>query len=146
MIHVHVRNSEGRHILNAEAYRGAIAAIRAEVGDRLVIQVTSEALGVYPPAEQRAVVRDTHPEAVSLALRELVPDGSEESTFADLLAWMKHEQILPQIILYTPDEAVRTGRDETTRADPLGTIFRYFMCWAATPPARHLIRQICCLS
>ena len=82
MIHAHVRDRDGRHLLDAEAYRAAIAAIRAAVGDRLVIQITSEALGIYQPAEQMDVVREVRPEAVSLALRELLPDESHEAGFA----------------------------------------------------------------
>ncbi len=35
MIHVHVRDRDGKHLLDAEAYRQAIGAIRAEVRDRL---------------------------------------------------------------------------------------------------------------
>lgn len=107
MVHAHVRNGDGSHLLDADAYRDAIAAIRSTVGDRLVIQITSEALGQYTPAQQRAVVRAVKPEAVSLALRELVPDASEEAAFADLLLWMQREHVTPQIILYHPDEAVR---------------------------------------
>lgn len=109
MIHVHVRDRDGRHLLDADAYRAATQAIRAEVGDRLVVQITSEALGIYGPAEQRAVVRAARPEAVSLALRELVPDSSEEGAFADLLAWARREGCTPQIILYAADDAARLG-------------------------------------
>jgi uncharacterized protein (DUF849 family) len=107
MIHVHVRRADGRHLLDAAAFRAARDAIAAAVGDRLVIQATSESLGLYTPAEQAAVVRALRPEAVSLALRELVPDTAAEAGFADLLAWMRRENVLPQIILYEPDEAVR---------------------------------------
>lgn len=107
MIHVHVRKPDGSHLLDADAYRAAIDAIRAEVGQRLVLQITSEALGLYSPAEQRAVVRAVRPEAVSLALRELAPTDAEEGEFADLLSWLKKEESVPQIILYTPEEAVR---------------------------------------
>ena len=107
MIHAHVRKPDGQHLLDADAYRDAIAAIRGAVGQDLVIQITSEALGQYSPAQQRAVVRDVRPEAVSLALRELVPDASEEAAFADLLGWMKAENVAPQIILYDVAEAVR---------------------------------------
>src|SRR6202008_3948323 len=42
MIHLHVRDAEGRHSLDPEAYRAAIASICQEVGDRLVLQITSE--------------------------------------------------------------------------------------------------------
>ena len=83
MIHAHVRTADGHHLLDADAYKDATAAIRGAVGQDLVIQITSEALGKYSPAEQRAVVRDVRPEAVSLALRELVPDASEEAAFAE---------------------------------------------------------------
>jgi 3-keto-5-aminohexanoate cleavage enzyme len=107
MIHAHVRNPDGSHLLDADAYRAAIAAIRASVGDRLVIQITSEALGKYTPAEQRAVIRAVQPEAASLALRELVPDASEEAAFADLLVWMKRADVVPQIILYCAEDAAR---------------------------------------
>jgi uncharacterized protein (DUF849 family) len=107
MIHVHVRNPDGTHLLDADAYKAAIAAIRAEVADRMVIQITSEALGIYSPAEQIAVIKAVRPQAASLALRELVPDASHEAAFADLLAWMRREDVLPQIILYEPAEAIR---------------------------------------
>ena len=107
MIHAHVRDADGGHLLDADAYRDAIAAIRGAVGDRLVIQITSEALGKYTPAQQRAVVRAVRPEAVSLALRELVPDAGEEAAFADLLGWIRREAVTPQIILYSPEDAVR---------------------------------------
>jgi 3-keto-5-aminohexanoate cleavage enzyme len=107
MIHAHIRDREGGHLLDAETYRAAIAAIRGAVGDRLVIQVTSEALGIYRAAEQMAVVRDVRPEAVSLALRELVPDAGHEGAFAEFLAWLRTENVTPQIILYSPEETLR---------------------------------------
>jgi 3-keto-5-aminohexanoate cleavage enzyme len=107
MIHVHVRRPDGRHLLDADAYGQAIAAIRREVGDGLVIQITTEALGIYSPAEQIGVLKAVRPEAASLALRELVPDAAAEPAFAETLGWMKRENVLPQIILYDPSEAVR---------------------------------------
>ena len=55
MIHIHVRDAQGEHLLDADAYRAATAAIRATVGDGLVIQITSEALGKYSAEEQRAL-------------------------------------------------------------------------------------------
>ena len=107
MIHVHVRTPDGSHLLDADAYLEATAAIRGETGDRILVQITSEALGQYAPEAQRDVVRKVRPQSASLALRELVPDESEEKAFAELLSWMKAEQVVPQIILYTPDEATR---------------------------------------
>jgi len=107
MIHVHVRDGRGRHLLDADVYRQATDAIRAAVGDRLVVQVTSESLGIYSPAQQIDVIRRARPQAVSLGLRELVPDGDAETAFADLMRWIGTERIAPQIILYSPEEAIR---------------------------------------
>ncbi|MBM7045570.1 3-keto-5-aminohexanoate cleavage protein [Rhizobium lusitanum] len=106
MIHVHIRKKDGSHLLDAGAYREVMSAIRSRAGDDLVVQITSEALGLYTPPEQIAVVKETRPEAVSLALRELVPDASFEAAFGDLLLWMSKERVFPQIILYDPSEAV----------------------------------------
>jgi 3-keto-5-aminohexanoate cleavage enzyme len=105
MIHVHVRRDDGRHLLDGTAFTEAIAAIRARVGDGLVIQITTEALGIYTTSEQIAVLKAVRPEAASLALREYVTDQASEAAFADLLAWMKRERVIPQIILFEPRES-----------------------------------------
>jgi len=107
MIHAHVRDQEQQHLLDADAYRQAIDAIRAEVGQRMVIQITSESLGQYGSEEQMAVVRAVRPEAVSLALREILPSDSGEAAFAEFLQWLKAEHVVPQFILYSPEEATK---------------------------------------
>src|SRR5208283_769837 len=107
MIHLHVRKPDGSHLLDANAYKMAIDAVRKETAGQMIIQITSEALGIYSPAQQRAVVQEVKPEAVSLALRELVPDESEEAAFADFLRMLKRESVMPQIILYSVEEADR---------------------------------------
>jgi 3-keto-5-aminohexanoate cleavage enzyme len=107
MIHVHVRKPDGSHLLDADAYRAAIAAIRGSIGQSMVIQISSEGLGLYAPPEQMAVVRAARPEAVSLALRELAPDAAAEGAFAELLLWLRRERVAPQIILYSVEDAVR---------------------------------------
>jgi 3-keto-5-aminohexanoate cleavage enzyme len=110
MIHLHVRRPDGSHLLDPDAYRAATAAIRAEVGDRLVVQITSEAAGLYSPDQQMAVVRSVRPEAVSLALRELSQGDAAERSFIEFLDWIHRENIISQLILYTPDEASRLSK------------------------------------
>lgn len=107
MVHVHVRDREGRHSLDVDAYRAAIDAISGACGDRLVIQVTTELLGRYGSSEQMAVVRELRPEAASLALRELAPRPEDEPAFIEFLAFVARERIAPQIILYSADDARR---------------------------------------
>lgn len=103
MMHMHVRRPDGRHLLDAQAYRDALAAVRKAVGDELLVQVTSEAAGVYRAAEQMAMVRELAPEAVSIGLREIAVPEIPEGELAAFLAWLAERRVLTQIILY--DEA-----------------------------------------
>lgn len=107
MLHLHVRNSDGEHSLAADDYRPAIEAVRRAVGDSLVLQLTSEAVGRYRPAEQIAMVRELRPEAVSLALKEVIPDQAAESEAARFFAWAHHEHVVIQYILYGPPDVTR---------------------------------------
>lgn len=107
MIHFHARDARGRHTLDADANVEAIRAIRAAAGERLIVQMTTEAVGFYRPAEQMAAVRAVRPEACSLALRELLPAAEDEPVFADFLGWLGSERIAPQFILYSADDAAR---------------------------------------
>ena len=127
MIHLHVRDSQGRHSLGVEAYREAIVAIRDAVGDELVIQATSEAVGIYGAAEQMAMVRALRPEAVSLAIRELVPDAAAEQEAAAFFAWLKRESILPQFILYSAEEMARFNALVERGIVPAGRHFLLFV-------------------
>lgn len=107
MIHLHVRDSEEKHSLDTDAYAGAIAAVRREVGDAMIVQMTTEAVGIYRPDEQMAAVRAVRPEAASMAIRELCPDEASVADFADFLSWLKGESISPQFILYSPEDCRR---------------------------------------
>jgi len=105
LIHLHVRDRDGRHLLDAEAYRTATAAIRREAGADIVVQITTEAVGRYRPEAQMAVVRETKPEAVSVAISEIIPDPAGETAAAEFFAWMLRERITPQFILFSAAEA-----------------------------------------
>jgi uncharacterized protein (DUF849 family) len=139
MIHLHVRAPDGRHLLDADAYRAAISAICQSVGDRLIVQITTESMGRYRPAEQMAAVLETNPEAVSLSLRELAPEGEDEGRFAEFLARLKAMRVWPQFILYTPDEAARLAAMQKRGAIPfddvavLYALGRYTLLRTAAP-------------
>lgn len=108
--HIHVRTADGRHSLDPDIYRAAIDIIRGAVGDRMVIQITTESGGRYGPAAQMSVVRQLHPEAVSLALRELAPDDSDLGEAAAFFDWLRREGIAPQYTLFNPADVVRFHR------------------------------------
>lgn len=107
MIHLHVREADGRHSLDPDLYRAAIAAVRREAGSRIVIQATSEAAGRYQRQEQMAAMRALKPEACSLAIREILPDAAAETEGATFLADLARERVAVQYILYSDDDVRR---------------------------------------
>lgn len=104
MIHLHVRDPEGRHSLDPSAYQDAIDAVVRKVGKNMVIQITSEAAKRFSPAQQMSAIRAVKPEAVSLAVRELVPDMASETEAALFFDWLSKERVAPQYILYSPHD------------------------------------------
>ncbi|WP_404380462.1 3-keto-5-aminohexanoate cleavage protein [Caenispirillum salinarum] len=107
MLHLHVRDAQAGHVLDADLYIEATAAVRAAVGDDMVIQITTEAVGKYTAAEQMAVVRAVRPEAVSLAVRELIPDADHEKDAAAFLSEVVGWGCAPQYILYAAEDVAR---------------------------------------
>ncbi len=127
MIHLHVRDAEGRHSLDPDHYRAAIAAINRETAGGMVIQVTTESVGQYTPAEQMALVRALRPEAISIALRELIPDAAAEPAAADFLHWLVKERIIPQFILYSVGDVLRYNDFRARGIMPPGVYFVLFV-------------------
>jgi uncharacterized protein (DUF849 family) len=107
VLHLHVRDSEGKHTLASDAYRAAMRRISRRTGNRLILQVTTESVGRYTREEQISLVRELRPEAASLALRELCPDDDAEPVVAPFFAWLVTERIWPQYILYAVEDVRR---------------------------------------
>ncbi|MEF9602808.1 3-keto-5-aminohexanoate cleavage protein, partial [Paracoccus sp. PXZ] len=80
-IHAHVRDAEGRHVLDAGLYAELIAELARAVPE-MAVQITTEAVGRYSPAEQRALVARLRPAAVSVALREITAEPDARLTRA----------------------------------------------------------------
>nr|WP_276562487.1 3-keto-5-aminohexanoate cleavage protein [Hoeflea prorocentri] len=98
-IHAHVRDAEGRHVLDAGLYRELIGELASAVPD-MAVQITTEAVGRYSPADQRELVRDVMPAHVSVALREMLPDDGERVASRDFYHWAADAGMKVQHILY----------------------------------------------
>ncbi len=107
MLHLHVRDDDGRHSLDADRYRAAIDAIRDRVGDRLLLQVTTEAGGRYGAAEQMAHARALSPEALSIAVRELFGDARQVDEATAFLAELHDRGARVQYIVYDAADLAR---------------------------------------
>ena len=106
-LHLHVRDADHRHSLDAERYRDALTAVRRAVGDRLVVQITTEAVGRYTPQQQMETVRQVRPDWVSIAVREIAPGPSDEPEAARFFLWMNASGVAAQFIVYTPPDVLR---------------------------------------
>lgn len=144
LLHLHVRDAAEGHILDAEAYGAATAAVRAAVGDDLIVQITTEAVGRYTPAEQMAVVRAVRPEAVSIALKEILPDdGTDPAPALDFLHELSHFNVMVQHILYSPEEVRRFQRLRRDGTLPGGPVFPLFVLGRYAAGQRSDPRALC---
>lgn len=107
MIHAHVRDAGGQHVLDAEAARAIERTLLTELGDRAVIQTTTEAVGRYTAAEQEAFLRAARPRAVSIAWREIERPDLDDHARERLFAWCVAERIAVQFIVYDPADLAR---------------------------------------
>lgn len=106
-IHMHVRDEHGAHVLDAERYIRATELINDATGGDMAVQITTEAVGIYSPAQQMEVVRQARPASVSVALKELVPDEAALDAASVFFTWMQSEKIAPQFILYEAGDVER---------------------------------------
>ena len=107
-LHLHVRGEKGEHVLDAGLYKEAITELKNVVPDMLV-QITTEAVGIYHPPAQRQVVKDVHPEAASVSIAEMLLDNDRKAT-VDFYRWCDAAGIVIQHILYSQDDIARLYR------------------------------------
>lgn len=124
MLHLHIRDARGLHSLDVEGYREALRVVRAAVGERMVLQVTSEAARVYRAPEQIAMVRALRPEAVSIGLRELDTEEIGRGGLAAFFGELARERTMTQVILY---DAADLRRWQALRADGTVPEARWFL-------------------
>lgn len=135
MMHVHVREPDGRHLLDAGAYREALTAIRAAVGDEMVLQITSEAGGRYGPEAQRNLLAELRPEAVSVAIRELFGEPEEVDASGVLCRDLQAGGSSVQYILYSVEDLIYFNQLREEGLLPPGSAFLIFVLGRyETPP------------
>lgn len=99
-LHLHLRNTEGQHILDSGLYREALAELRMAVPD-MVFQITTEAAGHYFASHQRVVALKSGAKSVSVALREMV-QGTEDAVARTFYMECEEQGIAIQHIMYCP--------------------------------------------
>ena len=108
ILHAHVRDNAGKHLLDVARYRKLLDGLRQEVPDMLV-QITTEAVGIYTPDQQADMVFELKPDFVSVGFREMIGDNGEaaRALATNFYHSSLAEQICVQHILYDIDDLVR---------------------------------------
>ncbi|WP_068089564.1 3-keto-5-aminohexanoate cleavage protein [Polycladidibacter stylochi] len=98
-LHAHVRDNSGAHVLDSGLYKELLAEMEQQLPEMLV-QITTEAIGIYSAQQQAQVVREVMPKAVSVALREMMPEGENCTVGHDFYCFAQEAGIAVQHILY----------------------------------------------
>lgn len=98
MIHLHVRDENQNHSLSVERYQDAIKQVSLKTEDEIFIQVTSESVETYSPAEQFKMIHSLKPSAVSIGIREIRSEPEEE--ISQHFQMMRENKVHPQLIFY----------------------------------------------
>ncbi len=98
-LHAHIRDAQQQHILDAGLYIELLAELRRHTPADFFVQITTEAVGRYSPAEQRALVDAVQPEAVSVAIKEMTA-GEDAATLRTFYHRCNDAEISVQHILY----------------------------------------------
>jgi 3-keto-5-aminohexanoate cleavage enzyme len=125
-MHAHVRDANGQHVLDAGLYCELIAEMARQVPD-MPVQITTEAVGRYSPAEQRALLREiaADAEGVSIALSEMLADNDTTAARASYHA-LADAGVAVQHILYDAADVHRLAREiarGTVPGDGLTTLY-----------------------
>jgi len=104
MIHIHVRDARGKHTLDPDCYLPAISKVEAAAGDKMLVQITSEAVNIYSTSRQIDMMEELAPHCLSCGLREFVKDREGFERAEKFFSQMYRAGLLIQYILYSPDD------------------------------------------
>lgn len=99
-IHLHVREEDGSHSLDAGRYQEALAEL-AIATPKMAVQISTEAVGIFDVADQLACLRTVAPKWASVSIREI----ARTPELADAVYGTCHDAgTKVQHILYGPDD------------------------------------------
>ena len=102
-LHAHVRGDRGEHVLDAGLYRELLGEMERRV-PQMLVQITSEAVGIYTPEQQAECIRAVRPRMASIALKEITSGFDEPECARDFFAWCDDNRVHIQHIVYSADE------------------------------------------
>lgn len=100
VLHAHVRGKNDEHVLDAGLYRELIKEMTRRVPGML-IQVTSEAIGIYTPEEQVACIQAVVPKMASMSLREISSNFERPEYARQFFEWCDEHEVHIQHIVFS---------------------------------------------
>lgn len=129
-LHLHVRDAEGRHSLDAGLYRATMAAIEDRLGSGFPIQISTETLGAAGPEDVVELLQSLKPASASVAFRNIAPDSRETPRARRLFDWARDSGVAIQHTITEPEDLAAL---ETTL--PYGAeVAMLFVLGRQTPP------------
>ncbi len=71
---------------------------------QMLVQITSEAVGVYTPQQQAECIQAVRPRMASIALKEISSDFEKPGFARDFFAWCDDNRVHVQHIVFSADE------------------------------------------
>jgi 3-keto-5-aminohexanoate cleavage enzyme len=103
VLHAHVRGEQDEHLLDSGLYQELIAEMKHRAPDMLV-QITTEAVGIYTPKQQVACVQTVIPEMASVSLKEMTSNFSDFDFAKRFYNWSIEAGVHIQHILYSAED------------------------------------------
>ncbi len=106
VLHAHVRGRHGEHVLDPVRYRQLIRAMENHVPGML-LQMTTEAVGLYSSVQQTECVYAVQPRLISMAVREIAPVGANTALASKFYRWTCQHHVHVQHIVYDDKDLAR---------------------------------------
>ena len=103
VLHAHVRGKAEEHVLDSGLYRELLDELHRCTPDML-IQITTEAVGIYTPEQQVNCVKSVLPEMASVALKEMTSDFTDLNFARNFYHWAADAGVHIQHIVYSAEE------------------------------------------
>ncbi len=106
VLHGHVRGKQDEHLLDTGLYLELIAEMKQKAPG-MMVQITTEAVGVYTPDQQANCVQAVVPEMASVALKEITANFTDLPFAKRFYSWTIEAGVHIQHILFSDEDLIQ---------------------------------------
>ncbi|MGI9317761.1 MAG: 3-keto-5-aminohexanoate cleavage protein [bacterium] len=126
VLHAHVRDGNENHVLDPGLYHELFDEMKVQVPEMLV-QMTTEAVGRYSPNEQAECVYRVGPRMISMAVREMAPEGADLDLAKQFYLWTQKNRVHVQHIVFDTADLERLYALQSQGVVPHGKLCALFV-------------------